>query len=131
MVGQVNGVNAGSEKRAWYMRSPVPVVMLAFSMVWILGNSASAQVSCQRYGYQTSCTNGQIFHQYGNVTADNYGHSWQHYEHQTYGSDGTIFHRYGNQTYDNRGRYWLHNGEVTYGSNGSACRRFGSSMHCN
>jgi hypothetical protein len=113
------------------MRSSIETMLVALAMCVVVNSGANAQVSCQRNGYQTSCSNGQIFHQYGNITQDNYGHSWQNYEHETYGSDGTIYHHYGNQTYDNRGNYWQHNGGLTYGSNGTVCRRFGNSIHCN
>ena len=112
------------------MRS-LAIVTLALAS-WLTTNSTLiAQVSCQRYGNQTSCTNGQIFQHHGYQTLDNYGNSWQHYDHQTYGSDGSIYHHYGNQTYDNRGNYWQHYGNLTYGSNGTTCRRFGSMLHCN
>ena len=110
---------------------PIRPVLLALTVCLLANDGSEAQVSCQRNGYQTSCTNGQIFRQYGNVTEDNQGRSWQHYEHQTYGSDGTIYHHSGNQAYDNRGNYWQHYGDVTYGSNGTVCRRLGNSMHCN
>jgi hypothetical protein len=100
--------------------------------VWLtLTGAGGAQISCQRYGNQTICSNGQRLQQNGNQTYDNYGNSWQHYQYRTYGSDGSIYSRSGDQTYDNRGNYWVHQGDVTRGSNGTVCRQFGSSLHCN
>ena len=64
----------------------------------LFATATMAQVSCQRYGNQTSCTNGQIFHHYGSQTIDNLGNTWQHYDHQTDGCNGTRYTHYGNQT---------------------------------
>jgi hypothetical protein len=78
-------------------RVPTTVTLMA-----ILAGSASmatAQVSCQQFGNQTYCSNGQNFQQFGNHTYDNRGNSWQDFGNQTYGSNGTVCQRFGSSTY--------------------------------
>jgi hypothetical protein len=78
-------------------RVPTTVTPMA-----ILGGSAgmaTAQVSCQQFGNQTYCSNGQNFQQFGNQTSDNRGNSWQDFGNQTYGSNGTVCQRFGSSTY--------------------------------
>jgi hypothetical protein len=78
-------------------RVPTTVTLMA-----ILAGSAgmaTAQVSCQQFGNQTYCSNGQNFQQFGNQTYDNRGNSWQDFGNQTYGSNGTVCQRFGSSTY--------------------------------
>src|SRR6478672_7503297 len=72
-------------------------IIQAFPLV----DTVSAQVSCQQFGNQTFCNNGQSFQQFGNQTFDNRGNSWQQFGNQTFGSQGDSYQRFGNQTFDN------------------------------
>jgi hypothetical protein len=68
-------------------------VLTTVTLMAILAGSAgmaTAQVSCQQFGNQTYCSNGQNFQQFGNQTYDNRGNSWQDFGNQTYGSNGTV-----------------------------------------
>jgi hypothetical protein len=75
-------------------------VLLVAGAVLAVGDVARAQVSCQQFGNQTICNNGQTFQ------------------------------RFGNQTYDNRGTSWQQFGNQTFASNGAVCTRFGNHIHC-
>ena len=78
---------------------------LAIAIVlWLgLNGASSAQVSCQKIGQQTYCSNGQVLQRFGNTTYDGQGHAWQQSGDRTYSSDGTTYQRSGNQILDNKG----------------------------
>ncbi len=106
------------------------MLLLACLFIAVVVSPSIAQVSCQQFGNQTYCSNGQTFSRYGNTIYDNRGNSWTQYGNQTYGSQGDTYSRYGNQTYDNHGNSWSQYGNQTYGSNGTVCQTFGNQIHC-
>jgi hypothetical protein len=77
----------------------VPTTVTPMAILAGSAGMATAQVSCQQFGNQTYCSNGQNFQQFGNQTYDNRGNSWQDFGHQTYGSNGTVCQRFGSSTY--------------------------------
>src|SRR5439155_6467569 len=108
-------------------------VLLVFLLILaslLLPDPTSAQVSCQQFGNQTFCSNGQTFQRFGNQTFDNRGNSWQQFGNQTFGSRGDSYQQFGNQTFDNRGNSWQQFGNQTFGSNGTSCQRFGNQVFC-
>jgi hypothetical protein len=77
----------------------VPTTVTPMAILAGSAGMATAQVSCQQFGNQTYCSNGQNFQQFGNQTYDTRGNSWQDFGNQTYGSNGTVCQRFGSSTY--------------------------------
>ena len=69
--------------------------------IWLgLAGASSAQLSCQKIGQQTYCSNGQVLQRFGNTIYDGKGHAWQELGDRTTSSDGTTYQRSGNQILD-------------------------------
>ena len=77
----------------------VTTLLLGVLMVFGLIGITNAQVSCQQFGNQITCSNGQSFQRFGNQTFDTRGNSWQTFGNQTFGSQGDSYQRFGNQIF--------------------------------
>ena len=104
-----------------------------------LADTSRAQVTCQKVGAQTYCTNGQVLQRFGNTTYDGKGHAWQETgnntrnntnnntsNNTTTGSNGTIYQQSGSQISDNKGAVFQQFGNQTFRSNGSVYLNSGS-----
>ena len=101
---------------------------LAIAIVLWLGltGASSAQVSCQKIGQQTNCSNGQVLQRFGNTTYDGQGHAWQQSGDRTYGSNGTTYQRSGNQILDSTGNSLQRFGTQTFRSDGTVYQKSGN-----
>jgi hypothetical protein len=84
---------------------------------------ADAQISCQKVGSQTYCSNGQAFQRFGTTNYDGQGHAWQQSGDRTSGADGTTYRRSGSQIYDSKGNSLQRFGDQTYRSDGTVYRK--------
>ena len=91
------------------------VLVLEFGQVAI----SSAQVTCQKIGAQTYCSNGQVLQRFGNTTYDGKGRAWQETRTNTTGSNGTVYQQSRNQISDNKGAVFQQFGNQAVRSNGS------------
>src|SRR5215475_6169736 len=80
------------------MRGTITAIILVLGLG--LADTSRAQVTCQKVGAQTYCTNGQVLQRFGNTTYDGKGHAWQETgnntrnntgNNTTTGSNGTIY----------------------------------------
>jgi hypothetical protein len=115
------------------MRGIITVVVLVLGLV--LADTSSAQVTCQKVGAQTYCSNGQVLQRFGNTTYDGKGHAWQETDNSarnnisnntTTGSNGTIYQQSRSQISDNKGAVFQQFGNQTVRSNGSVYLNSGS-----
>jgi hypothetical protein len=98
------------------MRGIIIAIVLWLGAVGI----SSAQVTCQKVGQQTYCTNGQVLQRFGNTTYDGKGHAWEEQSgNRTTGSNGTVYQQSRNQITDNKGAVLQQFGNQTVRSNGA------------
>jgi len=107
------------------------LTLLAAAAMWSW--VANADGDCQRAGSEIYCSNGQVFHRFGNTTYDNKGNLWVQQGRTLYGSNGSAYEEFGNQTYETRenGRQRL--GNQLFGKeidNGTPCHRLGDVALC-
>jgi hypothetical protein len=98
-------------------------------VLWLgLTGASSAQVSCQKIGQQTNCSNGQVLQRFGNTTYDGQGHAWQQSGDRTYSSNGTTYQRSGNQILDSTGNSLQRFGNQTqtFRSDGTVYQKSGN-----
>ncbi len=103
---------------------------VAMAVLALVQPAVAQNVTCNKVGSQTYCSNGQTFFQSGNVTIDNQGHVWNNFGNQTLGSQGDLYTRQGNQTFDNRGNSWNVIGNQQVGPSGNKCVQIGSQVYC-
>jgi hypothetical protein len=119
------------------MRGIITAIILVLGIG--LADTSRAQVTCQKVGAQTYCSNGQVMQRFGNTTYDGKGHAWQETGNNTRnntrnntsnttttGSNGTIYQQSPNQISDNKGAVFQQFGNQTVGSNGSVYLNSGS-----
>jgi hypothetical protein len=95
--------------------------------IWLgLTGASGAQVSCQKIGQQTYCSNGQVLQRFGNTISDGKGHTWQESGDRTTSSDGTTYQRSGSQILDSKGNSLQRFGNQTLRSNGTVYQNSGN-----
>ena len=97
----------------------------------IAQGAAAGNVTCNKLGNQTHCSDGSTVTRQGNFAYDEKGNSWRKMGNFTHGSDGTTYNRIGNFTFDNKGNSYNRIGNYTFGSDGSSCNEIGDQVHCN